>query len=349
MSEEINPTVAQFDGLRSRYDTLNGKAALSDLSSKVGEITRDISSLPASIGKARGRGYVFAAYLEHKAEVLAQQWNDVRGQIETMIVDDGTRLRHEVERLRHRIDAGANLRGTPAALQSQLPDLERGIDVAESLRKDAESRIEGLYQTLATDTAQTIQQLNTINWYLDQRDEASFDFLAEEKTYLAAKAEWVEKGKSKDDPDGILFLTDQRLIFEQKETTGKKLGLFGGKKTQEVEWAIPLNQVESVEAENKGFWGGKDMLNFRLGSGAPYSLITVEVKGGVKSKFWAAQIDRMIKGETGDERAIQPDPEMIEAIRSAPTECFSCGGTLPQLVASQRQMECPYCGAVVRV
>ncbi len=69
----------------------------------------------------------------------------------------------------------------------------------------------------------------------------------------------------------------------------------------------------------------------------------------MQSKFWAAQIERMIKGETDDERAIQPDPAQIEAIRNAPTECFSCGGTLPQLVAGQRQMECPYCGAVVRV
>src|SRR5690606_30706919 len=135
----------------------------------------------------------------------------------------------------------------------------------------------------------------------------------------------------------------------QKEKTGKKLGLFGGKQTQELEWGIPLHQIESVQAENKGFLGGKDMLTFALGSGAPYRQIVVEVKGGVQSKFWAAQINRMIKGETDDERAIQPDPEMLEAMRNAPTECFSCGGTLPKLVASQRQIECSYCGSVVRV
>ena len=349
MSEQPHPAVGQFAALRSRYDTLFREAALTDLSSQVGEITRDVSKLPDEIARVRSRGYAFAAYLEQKADVLAQQWRDVRGQVETIITEDSDRLRHEVERLRRRVDSAENLQESPAALQSQLPDLERGIDMAEQLLKDAKARVENLSSTLERDATQTLQQLTTINWYLDQRDEASFEFLAAEKLFLAAKAEWVEKGKSKDDPDGILYLTDQRLVFEQKETTGKKLGLFGGKKTQELEWEIPLNQIEGVEAENKGFLGGKDMLNFTIGSGAPYARIVVEVKGGVKSKFWAAQIERMIKGDTDDERAIQPDPEMIEAIRNAPTECFSCGGTLPQLVAGQRQMECPYCGAVVRV
>lgn len=349
MSEETNPAVSQFDALRSRYDALYRDASLADLKSRITEITRDVGKLPGEIASVRERGYAFASYLEQKASVLAQQWDDIRQQVESLITEEGDRLRRDVERLRHRVDAGANLRANPAALQSQLPDLQRGVEMAESLRKDATSRAENLYSTLASDASRTLQQLSTINWYLDQRDEASFEFLAAEKLFLAAKAEWVEKGKSKDDPDGILYLTDQRLIFEQKETTGKKLGLFGGKKTQEVEWALPLNQIEGVQAENKGFLGGKDMLNFTLGSGAPYSQITVEVKGGVQSKFWAAQIERMIKGETDDERAIQLEPEMIEAIRNAPTECFSCGGTLPQLVAGQRQMECPYCGAVVRV
>ena len=66
-------------------------------------------------------------------------------------------------------------------------------------------------------------------------------------------------------------------------------------------------------------------------------------------KFWAAQIQRMISGNTKDERAIQPDAEELEAIKQAPTACPSCGGTLPMLVAGQRQIDCVYCGTVIRV
>ncbi len=349
MSEDLSQIVARFDALRSRFDTLYSQASLPDLSSAVDTLTGDIGKLPGEIATVRSRGYAFASYLEHKAEVLTQNWNNLRADTQRAISDEASRLTSEINRLRHRVDAGEGMRASPAALQSQLPDLERGIQMAETLRTSAETRIKAIFATLQTDTAQTLSQLQTIGWYLDQKDEASFPFLAGEALFLAAKAEWVATGKGKDDPDGILYLTDQRLVFEQKETTGKKLGMFGGKKTQELEWQIPLHQITGVKPENKGFLGGKDMLNFTLGSGAPYGTIVVEVKGGVQSKFWAAQIQRMIEGKTTDERAIQPDAETIAALQNAPTACPSCGGTLPMLVAGQRQAECPYCGSVIRI
>ena len=349
MSEDLSQIVARFDALRSRFDTLYSGASLSDLSSALDTLTGDITKLPGEIANVRSRGYAFASYLEHKAEVLAQNWNPLRVDAQRAISDEANRLNSEVNRLRYRVDSGEGLRDNPSALQAQLPDLERGVEMVESMRNTAEQRVKGIFATLQTDTSQALSQIQTINWVLDQKDEASFPFLAGEALFLAAKAEWVATGKGKDDPDGILYLTDQRLVFEEKETTGKKLGLFGGKKTQKLEWEIPLHQVTGVKPENKGLFGGKDMLNFTLGSGAPYATITVEVKGGVQSKFWAAQIQRMIEGKTTDERAIQPDAETLAAIKNAPTACPSCGGTLPQLVAGQRQVDCPYCGSVIRI
>ncbi len=349
MSQDVNQTVSRFDALRSRFDTLHSKVALADVSNAINSLTDDIERLPGEIAAVRERGYAFAAYLEHKAEVLAQRWQTLRDEARRQLEVEAARLQGEINGLRFRIDLAAGMRANPLALANQLPDLERVVQQVESALEAAETRIGAIFETLSNDTAQTLDQLTKVAWYLDQWDEASFKGLAGESLFLAAKAEWVATGKGKDDPDGILYLTDQRLIFEQKETTGKKLGLFGGKKTQEVEWTIPLNQISDVAPENKGFLGGKDMLNFMMGQGAPYPSIIVEVKGGVQSKFWAAQIKRMIAGQTDDERAIQPDPETLEALRSAPTACPSCGGTLPQLVANQRQTECPYCGMVIRV
>lgn len=349
MSQDANQIASRFDALRSRFETLYSNAGLPDVSSAINSLTDDITNLPDTISGIRDRGYAFAAYLEHKAEVIAEQWNTLRDEAQRQLSMEAARLQGEVNGLRFRVDLAAGMRANPMALANQLPDLERIVGQVESTVSDAASRIESIFETLQNDVAQTIDQLSKINWYLDQWDEGSFESLAEESLFLAAKAEWVATGKGKDDPDGVLFLTDQRLIFEQKETTGKTLGLFGGKKVQEVEWAIPLNQFADVVPENKGFLGGKDMLNFTMGKGAPYPKIVVEVKGGVQSKFWAAQIKRMIAGQTDDERAIQPDAESIEAMRKAPTACPSCGGTLPQLVASQRQLECAYCGMVIRV
>ncbi|HVU10453.1 MAG TPA: hypothetical protein VHD90_04205 [Phototrophicaceae bacterium] len=347
MSQDFGQQIiSQFDSVRSRFDSLYSQAQLSDVSNAVNNLTRDIGSLPTDIASVRSRGYAFASYLEHKAEVLAQNWNSLRANVESSLSMEISRLTSEVNQLRYRIDAAEALRGNPNALQGQLPALEDAVQRLESLRSSAQSRLENIYSTLQNDTAQTHDQLQQIKWYLDQRDEAKFPFLQGEALFLAAKAEW-ELGR--EHPNGILYLTDQRLLFEEKETVGKTLGLFGGKKVQELKLNLPLNQVQKVDPENKGFLGGKDILHFTLAAGAPYAQITVEVKGGVKSKFWAAQIQRMIEGKTSDERAIQPDKETIEALQKAPTACPSCGGTLPQLVAGQRQTECPYCGAVVRI
>jgi hypothetical protein len=349
MSQDSEQIIGRFEALRSRFDSLFSDVSLPDVSEDVSSLTGDIASLPGKIADVRRRGYAFASYLEHKAEVLQTQWEGARTQVQIALGQEAARLQGEVNGLRFRVDLANGMRTNPMGLSGQLPDLERAISSMESAVSAAKTRLEAMYTTLQNDTAQTLDQLSKINEYLNQWDEASFSKLAGEALFLAAKAEWVETGKGKDDPDGVIYLTDQRLIFEQKETTGKKLGLFGGKKTQELKWALPLNQITDVTPENKGFLGGKDMLNFTLGAGAPFPLLVVEVKGGVASKFWAAQIKRMIGGQTDDERAIQPDAETLEAIRKAPTACPSCGGTLPQLVANQRQTECPYCGMVVRV
>jgi len=345
MTQEANPNEAKLDDLQTRFGVLSSSARLSDLTDEVNTLTEDIRKLPDEIANIRKRGYHFAAYLETKGDVLAQHWNEARFEAQRALADEAARLQEEMNRLRRRVDSAASLKGSPM-LAVQLPELERGVSTVESMLESAKTRITGLYETLQTDTAQTLSQLQMINWYLDERDEASFDWLEGESLFLAAKAEWLE---GKDKPDGILYLTDQRLLFEQKETTGKKLGLFGGKKTQELEFNLPLHQIAKVEPENKGFLGGKDMLNFTLGAGAPYTALTVEVKGGVQAKFWGAQIQRMIAGGTNDERAIQPDAETLEAIRKAPTACPACGGTLPPLVANQRQVTCVYCGSVIRV
>jgi hypothetical protein len=237
----------------------------------------------------------------------------------------------------------------PEKLKMILPTLKSGVDQLENRVQAAEGRVKALYSTLKQDVDSTMSQMREINWFCDLKDEASFEFLAGESVFLAAEAEWVATGKGKEDPDGILFLTDQRLVFEQKEKVGKKLGMFGGKEVHEVEWEIPLHQVESFEPDNKGMFGGKDMLHFTLGRGAPYPKITVEVKGSADNKFWVKQIQRMIHGDTDDERAIEPDAELIEKIRNAPTACHVCGATVPKLVAGQNQVECAYCGAVIRI
>jgi hypothetical protein len=349
MSDDKQQLLDQLQSLVSDSIELQRKATFSAVADSLASSTSTLSQLPDKIAGIRKRGYAFAAYLEQKTEVLEKRWRLTQGAVERSIKAEADRLRPLLEQALERINNLDKLKHIALSLKNGLPDAEREIKAVKESLADAERRLNESFSTLASDIAKTDSQLWRINWFLDQLDEASFKLLAGEALFLAAKAEWVATGKGGQDPDGILYLTDQRLIFEQKETTGKTLGLFGGKKVQEVEWELPLHQVSGVTAENKGFFGGKDMLNFTFTGGAKFDHATIEVKGEAECKFWAAQIERMIAGGANDERAIQPDAETLEAIRNAPTACHVCGATLPQLVASQRQIDCEYCGAVIRV
>lgn len=346
MSEELT---SKLNSLMRRFDDVEDKARLNDVSGELNDLGTAVRSMPADVEAIRARGYAFRSYLENKAKVFQRNWGDIRLRAERAIDDERRHMRDDVDAVEEVKDRAERYEDHPEKLEVVLDPFENELDDFERKVAAAQRRVQSMYETLKKDVDATVRQIAEINWFCDVKDEASFPFLANEALFLVATAEWIATGRGKQDPDGYLFLTDQRLLFEQNEKVGKKLGMFGGKKVQELEWEIPLHQVEAVEFENKGMFGGKDILHFTLKAGAPYPKISVEVKGRADNKFWVKQIQRMIAGGTDDERAIAPDPEVVERLREAPTECHVCGATLPMLVAGQNQIECEYCGSVIRI
>jgi len=344
----MSESVEQFADAKDRFNDTMRDANLESISREVSDLSTSVQKLPSEIEEVRSRGYAFRSYLENKAEVFEKNWDEIKRRVMRAVDKEVEELREDVDEAEKQIEQGERYADLPDKLDRIIDGVEGAVDRLESRVEGAVERLQGMYETLKTDVDSTYVQLTQVKWYLDMKDEASFDFMQGESVFLVAKAEWVETGKKKDDPDGLLFLTDQRLVFEQKEKTGKRLGMFGGKKVQEVELDIPLHHVESVEAENKGMFGGKDMLHFTMKDG-PHSKITIEVKGSANNDFWVKQINRMAAGDVNDERAIEPDEEMVERLRNAPTECHVCGATLPMLMAGQTQVECQYCGAVIRL
>ena len=88
----------------------------------------------------------------------------------------------------------------------------------------AERSIEGSYRDIENAASKLTYRLTQIHWMLKQKMEASFDFENDEDLYLAVKSRWDQEGK--EDPEGILFLTNKRLIFERKEKVATKKILF---------------------------------------------------------------------------------------------------------------------------
>ncbi len=339
----------QVSRLQRRYDQLRDKAAFTEAARKLGETATGISGMPGEIQKLRDRGYAFAGYLGSRAEALQAQWNEVRERIDRQVQEEVERLRGAVAKLDPLVAKMAAPGAAEAGVRHLVTQVEGQLDALESEVEGAEKRIDALYGHVDRDLNEITQQIRKFNWYMDMADEATFDFGATEAVYMVAKAEWVKTGKGKDDPDGLIYITDQRLIFERREKEGGFLG-FGGKKVQGIAWEVPLAAIADVKAEKKGMLGGKDMIYLEFSSGGPGNPTTLEVKGGINANWYAQQLRRAIAGEIDQERALEVDPGVLEAVRSAPTECASCGAPFSMpITRGMSQIVCEYCGAVTRI
>ena len=59
-----------------------------------------------------------------------------------------------------------------------------------------------------------------LEWTLTQGDEAKFQLRAGEGVVIGAKATWLRSNE--DHPEGVLYLTNQRVLFEQKQNVATK-------------------------------------------------------------------------------------------------------------------------------
>ncbi|MCA9912881.1 MAG: hypothetical protein KC496_06015 [Anaerolineae bacterium] len=216
---------------RTRYNDLLSRVKLTDIISETESLGSSIQTLPDDIAQIRQRGYTFHSYLEDKVVVLAERWDGVNDRIEDWLEEETTDLEDEVAAaagLVSRLGGDVNSRH-----QKVVEKLSAVLDTMESQVSASEEKIQALYGEVEREVSKTKAQVAKIEKYLDWLEAASFQLKPGEGLYIAAEAEWTD---DKDKPDGYLFVTDQRMIFEQNEKTGKRLGMFGGKQTQEVLW-----------------------------------------------------------------------------------------------------------------
>ena len=236
---------------------------------------------------------------------------------------------------------------TAAALIGATSEL---LGQVEGRARDTVAAARGAFTTLTRNIDQTGKLLDEVNWTLDQVEEATFDFQPGEHAVIAAPAQWYVQGG--DNPEGVLYLTDRRLVFEQKQKKGGFLG-FGGQRVQDIAWEVPARAVEQARAYKEGLFGRKDMIDLALGAGAPFGQIVVEVKKGADNAWWLRQIERVRTGAIAHERVGGAAAGVDEvAVDAPPANCPNCGALLPAAepgAAPQREITCPYCDSRIRL
>lgn len=341
----------RLNSCQSDFDNLQDDILLSSVHDDMGQVEAVLATLATDLEQYRAQGYVFRSFLENKINVLTDKWEALCDEIDDDVRKQGDSLTREAE---------ATSRVLQQAIGGNTTLLSRAESAVKTLEQKAEAArnaLQGRYRDVATTIRQTRDQLDDVEWALAQVSEAKFDFLQAEYVVSACKARLLEKADAGDGPEGILFLTDERLIFEQKEQVATKKFLFittASETVQQTLLAEPLDHLAKLDTQDVSkFFASKELLQIGFSSEArtPYAII--ELLDGASNESWGQMINRVKTGEIDRERiaaAAEEKEEVSAQVAEAPTVCSTCGASLSVTITrGQDILKCDYCGAVTRL
>ena len=303
----LNASVAHPD---ISLDVNSLQSTLSDLQNRsdFSEISADLSNLDATINNvlnllesARGKGYKYQADMEDIAYSAVDRWQTVRDQVEKAIPQQIRTAQARLNALNPYIQRlNANIRNASVATASLKAAQDQANQISWDLQQ-AENSLEANYNEIENDIRQLNARLTTIHWALDQLTEARFKLENGEDLVMAVPNRWDKEGK--EDPEGVLYLTNQRLIFERKEKVATKKVLFvttSSELVQEVLFSQPLSTVASIKAQSKGLFGHQDFIEAQF-SDSKLGTLSLHINGQ-DSKHWVTLIERAKSGQIEDER-----------------------------------------------
>ena len=349
-SQADNKLLREIKQLQSDMASLQSAGRLSRLHDEVEDLTTTINGLGQQLRDLRSRGYPFERALESKAEAWAQQWVAQREELTARIDREALALQGELRSVESLVRQAVNGGPDEAAVRPLLRRAQTAVETLESKAGAVQDNIRGMFDGLKRQIDELVRHLRQVEWTLGQLGEATFRLLPSEAGVMAVKARWV-KG-SKDDPRGVLFLTDQRLLFEQKEELATKKVLFvttQKQKVQELLLDVPVGQIQKVLASSRGLLGHEDHIELDLTAEAPVPKVHFHLDGQ-DSKRWQALIGRVQSGDLDVDRAVPVDQEAVQKARQAPTRCPNCNAPLTQTVLrGMDTIQCEYCGHTIRL
>ncbi len=331
------------------------EASLANMRAALLKLDATLCAFPVTVQAVREKGYIFDNSLEREIATLNQQWDATMPKIMNEV------LRRSQELTALSVDVGRRFpwdgTGTePPARASAIWDLERSIS-------SAESSIQGMYARLEAHIRDVEGRLRRAQELMDRFAQAGFRLQPNEYPVAACAARYLTGTGDEEGPNGFLFLTDRRLIFEQNEDVVLEKKLFFATKkehVQEVKLDVPVGAIKKIEAEDKGFMGHKDFLLLRFQEPpAPRPGARFHIQAS--NEKWVALINKVISGEIDADRvgaktvvervaaetAGGPPAEEKPAL---PTNCPTCGAPIKvQVVRGMTSITCEYCGAQMRV
>ena len=343
---------SEISSLQSKVSSLQNKVRLTDARDGIEDLQVKISSSTQRIASLRQKGYVFEKVLEEQATNLLQQWTRLHPSINQQINMQAANLQASIRPIETQMSQLTVLARNPASARSLLATAQSQVRMLEDKVSAAERSISGMYDQIQNQMQKLGNRLDQIEYMLTNLAEASFQLLPTEAGVAAVKAVWCKAGKEqKDDPEGILFLTDQRVLFEQKQEVATKKVLFittAKQKLQALQWESPAALVDQVLTSKQGMMKNEDHIEIRFRPGG--SMQNAHLHIWQDCEAWQALLNRARSKEFDQDRVVAIDQEQVNKVKAAPTQCPSCGAVLASVVLrGQDTMKCEYCGALIRL
>jgi predicted nucleic acid-binding Zn-ribbon protein len=275
--EQFNQEVEQ---LRRRLDNLRSQAQLSTLRDEIVRLAMLAVHLRPRLIDIRANRYPFDNSLEQQAAALEKEWHMLQPLIQGQLEGDSAGLQVALRSLELQLPQLSPLTGNPSSRDAALARMKAEAATLERKAETAENNLKNQLEPLKKDLEQLEDCLKRIEWTVEQLDEGSFALQPAEAGIMAVKARWLKEGK--ETPKGVLFLTNQRLVFEQKEEIATKKVLFittAKEKIQQPLLLTPLAQILDAAAEKKGLFGHEDHLAVSFAAGSPLAAAHFHLDG----------------------------------------------------------------------
>lgn len=343
---------SQIRVLQNRVGEMQNRVRLNQARDAVEDLQSNINDLAQRIAGLRTRGYVFEKDLEAQAQAFVESWAMLYPNVQAQINQQSAALINALRPIELQMPQLAAAAASPATARSILDSLGLAVDQLDSKVNAAERMVSGMYDQFGAQVSTFSRHLGDIDYMLKNLAEATFTLLPTEGGIAAVKAVWCKTGKEqKDDPQGVLFLTDQRILFEQKEEVATKKVLFVAtekQKIQALQWEVPLALLDKVMTSKQGLLKNEDHIEIRFLPGAPLAAAHLHI--WQDCAFWQGLLQRAKTKDFDQGRAVALDQAVVDKVRAAPTQCPSCGGAITKpVLRGQDTIKCEYCGLEIRL
>ena len=327
-------TMADMMALQAEVNGLQEVVTLKAVREDLAGIENDMRSLERQLANLRARGYLIEKSLEADVTILATQWDRIKSNADLILESQIKLLTEQMSGIQKTM---AELLGMTANMDAARPlfmQVKSGIASTEAQADAADDAVIATYDAYADEVETLSAHLLWVGWMLDALSTASFQLLATESGVAAAEALWERPGLEPE--NGILFLTDQRLLWEDRVDDF------------ELKLEQSLKHIQKVDKEADEATG-QQYLIFDLGANGPYPTVRFAM-GSPVADAWLKMVGRARAGDYASDRAVEIDPAELERIRNAPKQCSNCGAGLTEpILRGQSEIICEYCGQVTRI